>query len=152
MQNPFSRSKCFPLIRLDLALHMVPQIRYLGFTLEGRRVPWLRWRTCPLASPNEVWYEYTPSTLLFLDRFTGLLYCRSSTICTQMPPSRSTMVAPPFGPLPGTMYGLIFMIISYSRLLTPLYQLQLLIFGCREPNSGIANCFLPHFLHKLCKK
>jgi hypothetical protein len=39
MQNPFSRSKCFPLIRLDLALHIVPRIRYLGFTLERRRVP-----------------------------------------------------------------------------------------------------------------
>jgi hypothetical protein len=53
MQNPFSRSKCFPLIRLDLALHIVPQIRYLGFALEGRRVPWLQRRTCPLASSND---------------------------------------------------------------------------------------------------
>jgi hypothetical protein len=34
MENPFSRSKCFPLIRLDLALHIVPRIRYLGFTLK----------------------------------------------------------------------------------------------------------------------
>jgi hypothetical protein len=34
--KPFSRSKCFLLIRLDLALHIVPQIRYLGFTLKGR--------------------------------------------------------------------------------------------------------------------
>jgi hypothetical protein len=24
---------------LDLALHIVPRIRYLGFTLKGRRVP-----------------------------------------------------------------------------------------------------------------
>jgi hypothetical protein len=30
-----SRSKCFPLIRLDLALHIVPRIRYLGFKLKG---------------------------------------------------------------------------------------------------------------------
>jgi hypothetical protein len=30
MQNPLSRSKCFSLIRLDLALHIVPWIRYLG--------------------------------------------------------------------------------------------------------------------------
>jgi hypothetical protein len=36
MQNPFSRSKCFSLIRLDVALHIVPRIRYLGFTLKGR--------------------------------------------------------------------------------------------------------------------
>jgi hypothetical protein len=50
MQNLISRSKCFPLITLDLALHIVPQIRYLGFTHEGRRVSRLRWRTCPLAS------------------------------------------------------------------------------------------------------
>jgi hypothetical protein len=35
MQKPFSRSKCFPHIRLDLALHIVPWIRYLGFTLKG---------------------------------------------------------------------------------------------------------------------
>jgi hypothetical protein len=42
MQTPFSRSKCFLLIRLDLALHIVPRIRYPGFTLEGRRVPWLQ--------------------------------------------------------------------------------------------------------------
>jgi hypothetical protein len=34
-----SRSKCFPLIRLDLVLHIVPRIRYLGFTLKGGRVP-----------------------------------------------------------------------------------------------------------------
>jgi hypothetical protein len=34
-----SRSKCFPLIRLDLMLHIVPQIRYLGFTHKGKRVP-----------------------------------------------------------------------------------------------------------------
>jgi hypothetical protein len=39
MQNPFSRSKCFLFIRLDLVLHIVPWIRYLGFTLKGRRVP-----------------------------------------------------------------------------------------------------------------
>jgi hypothetical protein len=32
----------------------VPRIRYLGFTLEGRRVPWLRRRTCPLASSNKI--------------------------------------------------------------------------------------------------
>jgi hypothetical protein len=24
---------------LDLALHIVPRIRYLGFTIKGRRVP-----------------------------------------------------------------------------------------------------------------
>jgi hypothetical protein len=29
-----SRSKYFPLIRLDLALHIVRQIHYLGFTLK----------------------------------------------------------------------------------------------------------------------
>jgi hypothetical protein len=29
----------FQLIRLDLALHIVTRIRYLGFTLKGRRVP-----------------------------------------------------------------------------------------------------------------
>jgi hypothetical protein len=40
----------------------VPHIRYLGFTLEIRRVPWLRRRTCSLASPNEIGYAYTPST------------------------------------------------------------------------------------------
>jgi hypothetical protein len=32
-KSNLSRSKCFPLIRLDLALHIVPRIRYLGFTL-----------------------------------------------------------------------------------------------------------------------
>jgi hypothetical protein len=37
--KPILRSKCFSLIRLDLALHIVPRIRYFGFTLEGRRVP-----------------------------------------------------------------------------------------------------------------
>jgi hypothetical protein len=57
MQNHFSRSMCFLLIRLDLALHIVPQIRYLGFTLKGRRVPWPRRRTCPHVSPSELWYE-----------------------------------------------------------------------------------------------
>jgi hypothetical protein len=62
MQNPFSRSKCFPLIRFDLALHIVPRIRYLGFTLKGRKVPWLWRRTCLLASPNELWYNNQPST------------------------------------------------------------------------------------------
>jgi hypothetical protein len=62
MQNPFSRSKCFPLIRLDLELHIVPRIRYLGLTLKGRRVPWLWRRTCLLASPNELWYDNQPST------------------------------------------------------------------------------------------
>jgi hypothetical protein len=62
MQNPFLRSKCFPLIRLHLALHIVPRIRYLGFTLKGRRLPWLRRRTCPLASPNELLYDNQPST------------------------------------------------------------------------------------------
>jgi hypothetical protein len=65
MQNPFSRSKCFSLIRLDLALDIVPRIRYLGFTLKGRRVPWLRRRTCPLASPNELLYDNQPSTSPF---------------------------------------------------------------------------------------
>jgi hypothetical protein len=39
MQTPFSRSKCFPLIRLDLALHIVPRIRYLGFTTRGKNDP-----------------------------------------------------------------------------------------------------------------
>jgi hypothetical protein len=39
MQNPLSKSKCFPLIRLDLVLHIVPPIRYLGFALKGREVP-----------------------------------------------------------------------------------------------------------------
>jgi hypothetical protein len=33
MQKSFSRSKCFPLIRLDLALHIVPRIRYIGSRL-----------------------------------------------------------------------------------------------------------------------
>jgi hypothetical protein len=60
-----SRSKCFPLTRLDLALHIVPRIRYLGFTLKGRRVPWLRRRICPLACPNELWYDNQPSTSPF---------------------------------------------------------------------------------------
>jgi hypothetical protein len=64
-KNPFSRSMHFSLIRLDLALHIVPWIWYLGFTLKGRRVPWLRWRTCPLASPNELWYDNQPSTSPF---------------------------------------------------------------------------------------
>jgi hypothetical protein len=58
-----SRSKCFLLIRLDLALHIVPQIRYLGFT-QGRRVPWLRRRTCPLASPNEFWRQSTVNNIM----------------------------------------------------------------------------------------
>jgi hypothetical protein len=31
--------KVLGFIRLILASHIVPQIRYLGFTLEGRRVP-----------------------------------------------------------------------------------------------------------------
>jgi hypothetical protein len=30
--------------------------------VEGRRVPWLRRRTCPFANPNEIGYAYTPST------------------------------------------------------------------------------------------
>ena len=34
-----SRSKCFPLIRLDLALHIVPRIQYLGFTTQGKKGP-----------------------------------------------------------------------------------------------------------------
>jgi hypothetical protein len=50
---------------LDLALHIVPRIRYLGFTLKGRRVPWLRQRSCPLASLNELWYDNQPSTSPF---------------------------------------------------------------------------------------
>jgi hypothetical protein len=50
---------------LDLVLHIVPRIRYLGFTLKGRRVPWLRRRTCPLASPNKLWYDNQPSTSPF---------------------------------------------------------------------------------------
>jgi hypothetical protein len=62
------RSKYFPLIRLDLALHIVPRIRYLGLKLKGRRVPWLRRRTCLLASPNELWYDNQPSTYSFLWR------------------------------------------------------------------------------------
>jgi hypothetical protein len=61
-----SRSMYFLLIRLDLALHIVPRIQYLGFTLKGRRVPWLWWRTCPLASPNELRYDNQPSTVAFL--------------------------------------------------------------------------------------
>jgi hypothetical protein len=58
---PLWRSKFLAL--LDWFLHhtFVPLIQYLGFTLEGRRVSWLRRGTCPLASPIEVWYEYTPS-------------------------------------------------------------------------------------------
>jgi hypothetical protein len=50
---------------LDLVLHIVPRIRYLGFTLMGRRVPWLRRRTCPLASPNKLRYDNQPSTCPF---------------------------------------------------------------------------------------
>jgi hypothetical protein len=46
--------KAFPPIRLDLVLHIVPQIRYLRFTLKGRRVPWLRRWTCTVASPNKL--------------------------------------------------------------------------------------------------
>jgi hypothetical protein len=78
MQNPFSRSKCFPLIRLDLVLHIVPRIRYLGFTLKGRRVPWLRQRTCPLASPNELWYDNQPSTTS--NQPCCLLQCSGTTL------------------------------------------------------------------------
>jgi hypothetical protein len=59
--KPLLKIKVHSLIRLDLALHIVPRIRYLGFTLKGRRVPWLRRRTCPLASPNELWYDNQPS-------------------------------------------------------------------------------------------
>jgi hypothetical protein len=73
--NPISRLVLslfllLPLVfsRLNLVLHIVPWIRYLGFTLKGRRVPWLRWRTCPLASPNELWYEYISSTSPFSRR------------------------------------------------------------------------------------
>jgi hypothetical protein len=54
MQKQRLEIKAFPLIRLDLVLHIVPRIRYLGFTLKGRRVPWLRRMTCLLVSPNEV--------------------------------------------------------------------------------------------------
>jgi hypothetical protein len=71
MQNPFLRSKCFPLIRLHLALHIVPRILYLGFTLKWRRVPWLWRRTCPLASPNATWYAYAPSTSPFSEAVAG---------------------------------------------------------------------------------
>jgi hypothetical protein len=53
---------------LDLVLHIVPRIRYLGFTLMGRRVPWLRRRTCPLASPNKLRYDNQPSTCPFFWR------------------------------------------------------------------------------------
>jgi hypothetical protein len=35
---PFPDQSVLSFIRLDLALHIVPRIRYLGFTLEGRRV------------------------------------------------------------------------------------------------------------------
>jgi hypothetical protein len=56
---PLLKIKVLVFIRLTLASHIVPQIRYLGFTLEGRRVPWLRRRSCPLASPLE--NKYTPS-------------------------------------------------------------------------------------------
>jgi hypothetical protein len=66
-----SRSKCFPLIRLDLVLRIVPCIRYLGFTFKGRRVPWLRQGTYPLASPNELWYDNQPSTRPFLALLPG---------------------------------------------------------------------------------
>jgi hypothetical protein len=38
MQKQPLEIKAFPLIRLDLALHIVPRIHYLGFTLKGRRV------------------------------------------------------------------------------------------------------------------
>jgi hypothetical protein len=37
MQKQPLEIKAFPLIKLDLALHIVPRNRYLGFTLEGRR-------------------------------------------------------------------------------------------------------------------
>jgi hypothetical protein len=47
--KPFQRLSVLGFIRLILASHIVPWIRYLGFTLKGRRVPWLRWRICPLA-------------------------------------------------------------------------------------------------------
>jgi hypothetical protein len=36
---PFQDRSVLGFIGLDLVLHIVPQIRYLGFTLEGRRVP-----------------------------------------------------------------------------------------------------------------
>jgi hypothetical protein len=65
MQKQPLEIKAFLLIRLYLALHIVPQIRYLGFTLKGTRVPWLWRRTFLLASPNELWYDNQPSTIPF---------------------------------------------------------------------------------------
>jgi hypothetical protein len=38
MQKQPLEIKAFPLIRLNLALHIVPRIRYLGFTLVCLRV------------------------------------------------------------------------------------------------------------------
>jgi hypothetical protein len=35
----FDSQSVLSFIRLDLALHIIPQIRYLGFTLKGRRAP-----------------------------------------------------------------------------------------------------------------
>jgi hypothetical protein len=68
---PFQVPSVLSFIRLDLLLHIVPRIRYLGFTLKGKRVPWLRRRTCPLASPNEVLYAYTPLTNSFSGAVAG---------------------------------------------------------------------------------
>jgi hypothetical protein len=65
-KQSFRRLSVLGFIRLILASHIVPRIRYLEFTLKGRRVPWLRWRICLLANPNKIWYTYKPSTLLSL--------------------------------------------------------------------------------------
>jgi hypothetical protein len=39
MQKQPLEIKVFPLIRLDLALHIVPRIRYLGFITRGKKGP-----------------------------------------------------------------------------------------------------------------
>jgi hypothetical protein len=72
MQNPFSRSKCFPLIRLDLPLHIVPQIRYLWFTTRGKKGPLTT--TGDLSACKSTWtltQIYTVNKPLFLAPLPG---------------------------------------------------------------------------------
>jgi hypothetical protein len=69
MHNPFSRSKCFPFIRLDLALHIVPWIRYLGFTTRGKKGPLTT--TGELSACKSAWTLtriYTVNTQALKDR------------------------------------------------------------------------------------
>jgi hypothetical protein len=94
---------------------------------------------------------------LILDLFIGLPFYRSSTTYTPMLPYKIMMAALPFDPLPGPIFGQIFMTTSSSQSLTLLCQLLFPTFGCRELNNGITTLCLPLlsvslFHPMLCRK